>query len=88
MTLDPNQIILHPYVTEKTMAHMEEDNKLEFVVHMGANKRQIRWAIQNLFEVAVSHVNTRVHTDGSKHAIVSFPAGVDAEDVGMRIGIF
>lgn len=88
MTQDPNKIILHPHVTEKTMAHMEEDNKLEFVVRLDANKRQIRWALQTLFDVEVSKVNTMVTMEGRKHAIVSFPPDVDAEDVGMRIGIF
>lgn len=85
---DPSKIILHPYVTEKTMSLMDDLNKLEFIVAMESTKTDIRWAVQELFDVDVAKVNTHVKMDGRKHAIVTFPDGVDAEDVGMRIGIF
>lgn len=86
--MEAAQIILHPYVTEKTMAGMEKDNKLEFIVHRTANKRQIAQAIESLFDAKVASVNTRFGTDGQKHAIVRFKPETKAEDVGMRIGIF
>ncbi len=85
---EPSKIILHPYVTEKTMGLMDDLNKLEFIVDMGSTKKDIKWAVQELFQVEVAKVNTHVKMDGQKHAIVTFPEGVDAEDVGMRIGIF
>jgi len=85
--MDPYQIIFHPYVTEKTMNFMEKNNALEFVVRRRATKTQIKKAIEHMFDVEVEHVNTRITKKG-KHAIVKFAPEVDAEDIGMRIGVF
>lgn len=85
--MDPYDIIFHPYVTEKTMNFMDKNNALEFVVKRSANKKQIKIAIEEMFEVKVKHVKTRITKTG-KHAIVKFMPEFKAEDVGMRIGIF
>ena len=85
--MDPYHIIFHPYVTEKTMNFMEKNNALEFVVRRRATKTQIKKAIEYLFDVEVAHVNTRITKHG-KHAIVTFTPEHNAEDIGMRIGVF
>ena len=85
--MDPYDIIYHPYVTEKTMNFMEKNNALEFVVKRKASKKQIKDAVEEMFEVKVKDVNTRVTKNG-KHAIVTFTPEFKAEDIGMRIGIF
>ena len=85
--MDPYDIIFHPFVTEKTMNFMEKNNAIEFVVRRTASKKQIKNAVEEMFEVKVKSVNTRISKDG-KHAIVKFMPEFKAEDVGMRIGIF
>jgi large subunit ribosomal protein L23 len=85
--MDPYAIILHPYVTEKTMNMMEQHNALEFVVRRTATKQQIRRAIEQMFDVVVQNVNTMITKQG-KHAIVTFTKDYNAEDIGMRIGVF
>jgi large subunit ribosomal protein L23 len=85
--MDPYQIIFHPFVTEKTMNFMEKNNSLEFVVRRNSTKTQIKKAIEYLFDVEVEHVNTRITKHG-KHAIVKFTPEHNAEDIGMRIGVF
>lgn len=85
--MDPYDIIYHPFVTEKTMNLMEKNNSLEFVVKRNANKKQIKKAVEEMFEVKVKEVNTMI-TKRGKHAIVKFMPDVNAEDIGMRIGIF
>jgi len=85
--MDPYDIIFHPYVTEKTMNFMEKNNSLEFVVKRDANKKTIQKAVEDLFEVKVKNINTRIKKTG-KHAIVTFMPEFKAEDIGMRIGIF
>ena len=85
--MDPYEIIFHPYVTEKTMNFMDKNNALEFVVKRNADKKQIKEAVEQLFEVKVKDVNTRITKNG-KHAIVVFMPEFKAEDIGMRIGIF
>jgi large subunit ribosomal protein L23 len=85
--MDPYDILYHPYVTEKTMNLMEKKNALEFVVKRRANKKQIKKAIEKMFEVEVKNVNTKITKNG-KHAIITFTPEYKAEDIGMRIGIF
>ena len=85
--MDPYSIVYHPYVTEKTMNFMEKNNALEFVVKRSATKKLIKEVIETMFEVKVKDVNTRITKHG-KHAIVTFMPEFNAEDIGMRIGIF
>ncbi len=83
----PHEIIFHPYVTEKTMMEMEEENKLEFIVDLDASKPDIAGAAEELFEADVAKVNTRIDKHG-KRAIVKFTEEHSAEEIGMRIGVF
>jgi large subunit ribosomal protein L23 len=85
--MDPYQVIFHPYVTEKTMNLMENNNALEFLVRRNSNKKQIKKAVEEMFEVKVKDINTMITKNG-KHAIVFFMPEFKAEDIGMRIGIF
>jgi large subunit ribosomal protein L23 len=93
--MDKKEILLHPYVTEKTMNHMtgsptldfKDGNKLEFIVLRSATKKQIKDSFEKRFEVKVEKIWTRINKDG-KHAIVKLAEGYSAEDVGMRIGVF
>jgi len=85
--MDPYDIVFHPYVTEKTMNFMDKNNALEFVVRRVADKKQIKEAVEKLFEVKVKDVKTRITKHG-KHAVVTFMPEFKAEDIGMRIGIF
>ena len=83
----PHQFILHPMVTEKTMAQMDRNNSLEFLVRRTATKPQIKSAIETMFDCKVATVNTRITKDG-KRAVVKFAPETSAEDIGMRIGVF
>jgi large subunit ribosomal protein L23 len=85
--MDPYKIILHPYVTEKSMDAIEKRNALEFVVNIRANRKQIKEAVERAFDVKVESVNVRITRTG-KHAIVRLKPEYKAEEVGMRIGIF
>lgn len=88
-------VILHPYVTEKTMNAMsgtptqdlKDGNRLEFVVRMDSTKPDIKKAFEARFEAKVDKVNIKIMRDG-KHAIIKLKAGYSAEEIGMRIGIF
>jgi len=85
--MDPFDIVIHPYVTEKTMNQMEKNNALEFIVKRNADKAQIKKSVEKMFDVKVKSVNTRIAKNG-KHAIVIFMPEFKAEDIGMRIGVF
>ena len=49
MAANPRDIIIRPIVTEKT-SDMMKDNKYTFQVAMGANKTEIRQAIEAIFK--------------------------------------
>ena len=84
---DPRDIILAPVVSEKSYQLLDE-NKYTFIVDPRANKTQIKIAIEQIFGVKVTSVNT-VNRQGktrrtrygmgrrpnTKRAIVSVAAG-------------
>ena len=57
MKLTSHDIIRKPVITEKSMAAMAE-KKYTFIVHMSANKVQIKKAVEEVFGVKVAKVNT------------------------------
>ena len=54
---DHRDIIIEPVISEKSYGLMHE-NKYTFVVSPKANKTQIKIAIEKIFEVKVTGVNT------------------------------
>ena len=87
MAKSPYDVVRHPYVTEKTMTLMENENTLEFLVDRRANKKDIRLALEALFDIKIDAVRTFIGEDG-KHAVVRLNKDYSAEAVGMRIGVF
>lgn len=57
MKRNPRDIIVKPIITEKTIAMQDQDNKVTFEVRKGANKVEIRQAIEEIFDVKVEKVN-------------------------------
>lgn len=55
--MNVHDIIIRPLVTEKSMDDMEQ-GKHTFVVARGANKSEIKKAIEQIFDVTVERVNT------------------------------
>lgn len=84
---DPFDIILHPYVTERALSLMDRENKLQFIVKRDASKEEIKYSIEQIFEVKVDSVNTMITKNGKK-AIVRLSPEYSAEEIGMRIGVF
>ena len=82
-----HRILLHAYVTEKSMDEMERQNKLEFVVDRRATRAQVKRAIEELYRCKVDKVNTKIVRNG-KVATVRFHKEFSAEDIGSRAGVF
>ena len=93
---NPRDIIIRPVVSEKSYAAFDE-NVYTFVVASDANKIEIRKAIEEIFDVRVTNVNTlnrqgkrkrnrRSGTfgtrPGSKRAVVSLAQGDRIEIFG------
>ena len=54
---EPRDILLAPLVSEKSYGLLDE-NKYTFLVHVDANKIEIRHAVEQVFGVKVIGVNT------------------------------
>ena len=54
-----HEIIIRPVVSERSSSEMEQ-NKYTFEVHKDANKFQIKDAVEEIFGVKVTRVNTLI----------------------------
>lgn len=54
---DPRDVVLSPVVSEKSYGLMDE-GKYTFVVAADANKTEIKIAVEQIFDVTVTSVNT------------------------------
>ena len=96
MSRDPRSVILRPVVSEKSYAQYDE-RVYTFVVARDANKIEVKQAVEAIFNVKVTNVNTlnragkrkrnrRTGTWGSragqKRAIVSLAPGDEIEIFG------
>jgi len=59
LQLEPYQVVLRPIVTEKGYHRAEHQNTYYFEVHQLANKKQIKEAVEFLFDVKVVDVRTQ-----------------------------
>jgi large subunit ribosomal protein L23 len=93
---DARDVIIRPVVSEKSYAHYD-DNVYTFIVAEDANKVEIRQAIETIFNVKVTKVNTLNRAGkrkrnrrtggygvraGQKRAIVSLAEGNTIEIFG------
>ena len=85
--LDKYRVIKFPLTTESAMKKIEDNNTLVFIVDTIANKRQIREAVKNMYEIQCEKINTLIRPDGQKKAYVRLTQDYDALDVANRIGI-
>ncbi len=60
MNLTPEQIIKRPIALTEKAARLREDNQVVFEVSPLANKIQIREAVESMFDVKVTDVNTLI----------------------------
>jgi large subunit ribosomal protein L23 len=82
-----HRLILHAYVTEKSMDEMERLNKLEFVVDRRASRSEIKAAVEDLYQCKVAKITIKIVRVG-KIATVRFGKEFSAEDIGGRAGVF
>ena len=73
MAANAYDIIKRPVITEKSMA-LTQDRKYTFLVSKSANKIEIGKAVEEIFGVKVSKVNT-INMEGKMKRTGPFPAG-------------
>ena len=56
--MDNTNVIIKPLITEKSTHQQTSRNAYAFQVHLGANKTQIKEAVEKLYNVKVADVRT------------------------------
>ncbi|MEM5766510.1 MAG: 50S ribosomal protein L23 [Candidatus Aenigmatarchaeota archaeon] len=85
--MDPYKILKYPYTTEKSVAMIDKENKIVFIVNRKASKKQIKEAFEKLFEVKVDKVNTETTFMGEKKAYIKLKPEFKARDIATKLGI-
>jgi len=79
-------IIVRPYITEKTFAMVENEQKICFLVKKEASKPMIKEAIKLLYNENSTNVET-TRTIYGKKAFVKFESTSKARDLATKIGM-
>ena len=91
--VDPRDILLAPVISEKSYGLLDE-NKYTFLVRPDSNKTQIKQAVQAVFSVKVTGVNTINRQGKRKRTKTGFGKRADSKRAivtlaeGDRIDIF
>lgn len=83
---DAQKLILRPYITERTFDQIARENKICFMVSDKASKPQIARAVEALYEVRVTEVNT-MRSIGGKKAFVRLVPEDSATDLATKLGL-
>jgi large subunit ribosomal protein L23Ae len=86
-SLDKYSIIKYPLTTESSMKLIEDSNTLVFIVDIKSNKRQIKNAVKELYQIEAERVNTLITPKGFKKAYVKLSKDYDALDVANKVGV-
>ena len=94
--VEPIKVIKEPIITEKATLKMESENKYSFRVDSRANKNEIKKAVEQMFNVKVIKLNTKIRkakprrlrfrekgkTSSWKEAIVTLQKGHSIDILG------
>ena len=83
---EANKIVIRPYITEKTFAMVENEQKICFLVNRESSKPKIIDAIKILYNENAIQVET-ARTVYGKKAFVKFDSSDKARDLATKIGM-
>lgn len=84
---DAYDIIKYPLTTEKAVRMVDAENKLTFIVARSATKSMIKKAVEEMFKVKVTKVNTLIMPSAKKKAFVTLSPETPARDVATQLGL-
>jgi large subunit ribosomal protein L23 len=80
-------VIAYPMMSEDTVKLIETENKIVFVVHRDATKKDVWNAVEELYEVKVDQVHTLIMPEGKKKAYVRLSPESKASELAVKLGI-
>lgn len=79
------EIIKYPLLSEKAMDAIDIENKLIFIVDSKATKKQIKEAIEELYDIEVENVNTLNTFKSQKKAMIKLKPEYSAMDLATDL---
>jgi ribosomal protein uL23 len=83
----PADVLLFPLITEKAVNMIEAENKICFVVNKKAGKKDVKNAVETLYNVKVDSVKTLNDLKGRKKAIVKINKKFKADELATKLGV-
>jgi large subunit ribosomal protein L23 len=77
----------HIVPTEKATLMIDSENKLQFIVDIRVNKKEIKSEVERVFETPVKSVRTMLTFKGEKKAIIELEEEGKAKEIGTSLGI-
>ncbi len=81
------EVIEYPIITEKSVNMISTTNRITFVVNKQATKKEIKAAVEKLYNVKVKTVNVLFDRKNKKKAFVTLSKGFNAQDLANKLGI-
>ena len=85
--MDPHKIVLYPLMGEKATMLREKENKLSFMVAKDAVKKDIKEAVETLYNVKIISLDSMITSTGQKKVHVRLDAKYSAEVVASHFGV-
>ncbi|KAF5780202.1 putative ribosomal protein L25/L23 [Helianthus annuus] len=86
-SMDYQQVLKYPLVTEAAIQSIIKENTLVFMVDVRANKKDIRNAFENMLKIKTKKINTLINYDGTKKAYIQLPPENQAATIAKRLKI-
>ncbi len=78
-------LLQYPIATEKALNLAERENTILYVVHMKANKTEIKKEFESTFNVKVESVNTVIVPKNAKRAYIRLKKEYLASDIAKKL---
>ncbi|GAA0157482.1 ribosomal protein [Lithospermum erythrorhizon] len=88
IVLDNYEILKYPLRTEAAVKNISSNNTLVFVVDKRADKKCIRNAAKELFNIQTRKINTSIAPDGTKKAFLMVVPEQNASELAKKLKIF
>lgn len=85
--MELKDIIVRFVITEKALRLVDKENKITLIVNRRANKKEIKDAVEKLFNVKVKKVNTMILPTGEKKAYVKLDSNYKASEILSKLGL-
>ncbi len=85
--MDPHKVLLYPIMGEKATMLREKENKLSFIVDKSAGKKDVKEAVESLYNVKIVGLDSMITTTGEKKVHVRLDAKYSAEEVASHFGV-